>query len=346
MELFSDISLYDYDLPVSLIAQTPAIPRESARLMIVSRADGAIRYKNVTDLPDFFRPGDVIIINNSKVFKARLLGKITRNGIDHRVELFLIRPIQNYWLALGKPGKKFIPGSKVSISDGFAAEVKVYYPDGTMEIDFNMPSNQVISLANVYGHVPVPPYIKNEPEMSAYQTSFAKIEGSVAAPTAGFHLTPVIRKKLITKGVEILEITLHVGLGTFLPVKTANIENHRMHAEWVNVSDTVAAKVNRAKHNHRRIVAIGTTSVRTLEGVAQINHGEMTGFSGDIDIFIKPGFKFQIIDGMLTNFHLPKSTLIILVSAFAGRENILLAYQKAIINHFRFYSFGDAMLVI
>jgi S-adenosylmethionine:tRNA ribosyltransferase-isomerase len=226
----TQISAYDYDLPSGLIAQTPAVPRQSANLMVLSRADGSITGKKISDLPDYFRKGDIVVINNTKVFKARLFGTV--NPDNYRVELFLVRPLpDNQWLALGKPGKKFKPGSIVRIAADFDAEVISYFGDGTMKVNFNMPPDEVIRLSNRYGHVPQPPYIKKEPQASDYQTSYAKIEGSVAAPTAGFHLTPEIRKRLTGKGVEILEITLHVGLGTFLPVKTAKIDAHKMHTE-------------------------------------------------------------------------------------------------------------------
>jgi S-adenosylmethionine:tRNA ribosyltransferase-isomerase len=342
------ISLFNYKLPSDLIAQTPIYPRESANLMVLSKNSGAIKHQKVINLPQFINPGDVIVINNTKVFKARLLGSIDQpDGNPFKVELFLIRPEQNNtWLAIGKPGRKFKPGHKIIITDNLKAEIISYHPDGTMNVSFHLKAAEVIQLANIYGHVPVPPYIKQEPDTDLYQTSFAKVYGSVAAPTAGFHLTEKIRNLLLNKGVEILEITLHVGLGTFLPVKTSDINAHHMHAEWAEITQSVCNRINLAINEKRRIIAIGTTTVRTLEGVALLNHGKLTQFSGDINIFIKPGFKYQIIDAMLTNFHLPKSTLLILVSAFAGRKIILNAYDEAIKNNYRFFSFGDAMLII
>jgi S-adenosylmethionine:tRNA ribosyltransferase-isomerase len=348
VEPTNNISEYDYDLPVEFIAQTPACPHESAKLMVVGKNTGSISDRHVFNLPDYFQQGDILVINNTKVFKARLYGVINqKDGTEYKVELFLVHPTNdNLWLALGKPGKKFKPGTEIKIAPDFRGLIINYHADGTMDVKFNLSNHEVIAKSNIYGHVPVPPYIKNEPDSDKYQTSYAKVEGSVAAPTAGFHLTERIRNILIQKGVEILEITLHVGLGTFLPVKTTNLESHHMHEEWSNITYDVANKINLAKINHRRIVAVGTTTVRTLEGIAALNKGILTGYSGKLNLFIKPGFEFKIIDGMLTNFHLPKSTLIILVSAFSGRDRIISAYQHAKENNYRFYSFGDAILII
>lgn len=337
------ISDFYYHLPGEFIAQTPANPRESAKLMVLDRSVKTIQHKRVADLPTYFRKGDVVVINNTKVFHARLHG--TTNG--HRVELFLVRPIaSNQWLALGKPGKKMHIGNTIRFADDFSAIIQEKRADGTLVVGFSQKPHDVIAKANIYGTVPVPPYIKTIPNDRDYQTSYAKIEGSVAAPTAGFHLTKHIRNQLLGLGVQILEITLHVGLGTFLPVKTQTIEDHTMHSEWASVSAQVAAAITKAKLHRQRIVAIGTTTVRTLEGIATLHNGKLETFEGDINLFIKPGFQFQIVDAMLTNFHLPKSTLIILVSAFGGRKFIRKAYNEAISNNYRFYSFGDAMLIV
>jgi S-adenosylmethionine:tRNA ribosyltransferase-isomerase len=339
----TDASAFDYVLPPGFIAQTPAVPRESANLMILGRADGSVRHQKVADLPDFFRAGDVIVINNTKVFHARLRATVNTKS----VELFLVRPHGNdAWLALGKPGKKFTLQSAVSIAPDFSGTVTGKNSDGTFFITFNRNPQDVIEQANQFGEVPVPPYIKKLPEENDYQTVYAKHEGSVAAPTAGFHITKNILSKLKEKGVTILEITLHVGLGTFMPMKSETIESHIMHGEWVNISDEIAATINKAKLNKQRVIAVGTTTVRTLEGVTALHNGKLRGYQGDINLFIKPGFHFEIIDALLTNFHLPKSTLIVLVSAFAGRENILHAYKEAMNHKYRFYSFGDAMLII
>jgi S-adenosylmethionine:tRNA ribosyltransferase-isomerase len=335
---------FDYYLPLQNIAQTPANPRESAKLMVIQKNTGTIEHRHISDIADYFQRGDVVVVNNSKVFHARLRGTV--NGTS--VEIFLVRPITRYsWLALGKPGKKIIPGSVVTIAQDFIAQIERKNPDGTLRINFGSTPGEVIKKANIYGEVPIPPYIKTIPKDRDYQTVYAKHVGSVAAPTAGFHLTENILSELEQKGVTILEITLHVGLGTFMPIKSAMIDTHAMHSEWAEISESTAKTIRDAKKNKKRIIAIGTTSVRTLEGVASLhNNGQLEAFRGDINIFIKPGFRFHIIDGMLTNFHLPKSTLIVLVSAFAGREMTLHAYKEAVMHDYRFYSFGDAMLIL
>ncbi len=334
---------FDYALPKNLIAQTPANPHESANLMLLHKNDGTIEHYTVADLPSFFRKGDIIVVNNTKVFHARLRAKIH----DKLVELFLVRPlINNTWLALGKPGKKFTPQTIVTISSDFSGSVVSNNTDGTFIISFPFSPNEVIRQANIYGEVPVPPYIKTIPNDADYQTVYAKYMGSVAAPTAGFHLTKNILRQLKNNGVTILEITLHVGIGTFMPMKSDTVEEHTMHSEWVNIPKNIATTINTAKQNHQRIIAIGTTTVRTLEGVAALNKGMIKTFEGDINLFITPGFHFNVVDALLTNFHLPKSTLIVLVSAFANRERILHAYREAVDRKYRFYSFGDTMLII
>jgi S-adenosylmethionine:tRNA ribosyltransferase-isomerase len=339
----TSISLYDYILPTERIAQTPAIPRESAKLMTLDRTQKTIGHNHVSDLPLFFRKGDVLVINNTKVFRARLHGTIEGKS----VELFLVRPLDgSRWLALGKPGKKIAIGKSITIQDDFVATVFEKRTDGTLIVGFNLTPTQTIAQANKYGTVPIPPYIKTIPDDKEYQTSFAKREGSVAAPTAGFHFTAKILATLQNKGVEIIEITLHVGLGTFLPIKSDTLEEHTIHTEWVDVSSAAAEKINQAKNENRRIVAVGTTTVRTLEGVAALHNGHMHAYQGEIGLFITPGFNFSVIDGMVTNFHLPKSTLLVLVSAFAKREFILEAYNQAVQRNYRFYSFGDAMLIV
>lgn len=341
------INDYDFALPDERIAQTPAIPRESAKLMVLDRQTGTIEHHHVYDLPVFFKSGDVVVINNTKVFKARLLGEIINDGQTHTVEILLSKPLDTYtWLAIGKPGKKLKPNIRIDIAENFSVIIVEHHTSQTLIVKFEEPTDKIMELANRYGHVPNPPYIKHEPNSSDYQTSYAKILGSAAAPTAGFHLTPHIRQQLTQKGVEIHEITLHVGLGTFLPVKSEFIEDHTMHSEWVNITAEVTSAINKAKSEHRRIIAVGTTSVRTLEGIAALHNGQLIPYTGDIKLFIKPGFQFHIMDAMLTNFHTPKSTLVILVSAFAGREKILHAYDQAIKNDYRFFSFGDAMLII
>lgn len=341
------VSLFDYDLPRERIAQGPAIPRESARLMVIDRKKDTRIHTTVSCLPDYLRRGDVLVINDSKVFRARLSGTLHTPDAAHRiVELFLVRPATGTaWIVLGNPGKRFKPGSTVTIGRDFSAVIVAKNPDGTMLADFGRSRTSVIGKANTYGQIPVPPYIKTLPKQGEYQTVYAKAYGSVAAPTAGFHLTAPLMERLKKRGVRIVRITLHVGLGTFMPIKTDTLEGHGMHAEWVQITKSVSEEILLAKKEHRRVIAVGTTSVRTLEGVAAANNGTLVPYSGDINLFILPGFRFRIVDGMLTNFHLPKSTLLVLVSAFAGRERMLRAYGEAIRNNYRFYSFGDAMLI-
>lgn len=325
--MHTNIHQFDYPLPQDLIAQTPATPRESAKLMVLNRKTKTIKHDHIYNLPNYFTKGDVIVINNTKVFHARL-----RSG---NKELFLVRPLKNnLWLAIGR---KLFPGMNVKFSEDFIASIHEKHPDGTLRVSFNQ--DKVITFANKYGEVPIPPYIHSIPSDREYQTSYAKIDGSVAAPTAGFHLTKNIRTQLKQKGVQILEITLHVGLGTFLPIKTEAVEEHIMHSEWVEILPGVSKKITDAKKEKRRVIAIGTTTTRALEGT------QAQPFQGDVDLFIKPGCTFHIVDAMLTNFHLPKSTLLVLVSAFSNREFILEAYNEAVKNNYRFYSFGDAMFI-
>jgi S-adenosylmethionine:tRNA ribosyltransferase-isomerase len=334
---------FTYFLPQEHIAQTPAEPRESAKLMVLNRAEQTRTHHHVSDLPSFFRSGDIVVINNTKVFRARLHGLIK----GKQVELFLVRPEGNsLWLALGRPGKKFQIGQIIEIAPDFIATVHKKHEDGTLTVGFGLSAEQTIAKANTHGSVPLPPYIKTIADDATYQTSYAKHVGSVAAPTAGFHLTPQIRQMLTNQGVTFVEITLHVGLGTFLPIKSDTLESHAMHSEWVQVSEEAARIIKKAKQEKKRVIAIGTTTVRTLEGVAAKNNGEITAYEGDVSLFITPGFQFRIIDGMLTNFHLPKSTLLVLVSAFATREFILSSYEDAVRHNYRFYSFGDAMLIV
>jgi S-adenosylmethionine:tRNA ribosyltransferase-isomerase len=341
--MITSVHDYEYYLPENLIAQTPANPRESARLMVIHKNTDDLLHHHVSDLPEFFHSGDVVVINNSKVFHARLHGKLE----NILVEVFLIRPRDDStWIVLGKPGKKFIVKQSISIAPDFTGVIEEKNPDGTMIINFHESPDAVITKANLYGEVPVPPYIKTIPKDEDYQTVYASQIGSVAAPTAGFHLTKNILSTLKQKGVTIVEITLHVGLGTFMPMKSETVESHAMHSEWVEVTPDTVQIINEAKISNRRIIAIGTTSVRTLEGVASQNNGTLVPYKGDVNIFIKEGYQFHVIDAMLTNFHLPKSTLLVLVSAFAGHHAILHAYKTAVEEHYRFYSFGDAMLIV
>jgi S-adenosylmethionine:tRNA ribosyltransferase-isomerase len=384
---------FDYHLPSELIAQTPIEPRDHSRLMIINRETKAVENRHFFDIVEYFKPGDVLVWNNSKVFKARLHGRIlldeeTDNlekttGKDSPysdvirnapvVEIFLVRPMENrgVWKVLAKPGKKLRLGMKVVFAEDFIGEVVAKELDGTVLVQFADDDMIVREKANKYGEVPLPPYVEKSESSEQtskennYQTVYAKHEGSVAAPTAGFHFTSELIEKLKTKGVEFAEVTLHVGLGTFLPVKSDKVEEHQMHSEWVELTDKNADIINRAKAEGRRVVAVGTTTVRTLEGIAQLQSKvksqkskesplergrgvfkSIQPYSGDLNIFITPGFEFKIIDALITNFHLPKSTLIMLVSAFVeNREFTLECYKKAVKEKYRFYSFGDAMLI-
>ena len=339
------LSDFDYRLPPELIAQEAIEPRDQARLLVLHQDSLSFEHLHFFDLPSFLKAGDVLVFNNTKVFKARLLGTIV--GKPAPAEIFLLRPLkENFWEVLIKPGKKLQVGSQVEFAENLQCSIKEKPVDGPAVAEFNQTQAQVLLIAEKIGHVPIPPYIKKEPaKESDYQTVYAKEVGSVAAPTAGFHFTRELLEKLKQMGVQIEFVTLHVGLGTFLSVKTEKIEDHKMHSEWVEISNEVAKDINQAKKEGRRIIAVGTTTARTLEGVTK-TQGELKEFSGDINIFITPGFQFKIVDGLITNFHLPKSTLLMLVSALAGREKIMAAYQEAIDQKYKFFSFGDAMLII
>jgi S-adenosylmethionine:tRNA ribosyltransferase-isomerase len=334
---------FSYELPKEFIAQAPANPRESANLMLVNVGNKTIKHAHVGDFVEQLHPTDVLVINNTKVFKARLHGNTSTGST---VELFLVRPsTDNQWIALGKPGKKIHLNDTIHIADNFIATVAAKNQDGTLIVNFTENPAQVIEYANKYGEIPIPPYIKTIPTDGSYQTVYASQTGSVAAPTAGFHITDNLLEKIKEKGIEIVEITLHVGLGTFLPIKSDSLAEHTMHSEWVNVSDESAKHIMKAKEEGRRIVAIGTTTVRTLEGVSALYNGHLEAYTGDVNLFITPGFQFTIVDALLTNFHLPKSTLLVLVSALAGSDIIKRAYQEALAHTYRFYSFGDAMFI-
>lgn len=337
---------FDYELPETLIAQKPASPRESAKLMVLDRAKDALTHAKVKDLPSFLRAGDVLVVNVSKVFKARLTGTLD-DAKKTAVELFLVRPEASGWRALGRPGRKLEPGSKIAVARGFAATVVRKDDDGSLLVDFGLTKDEVLRRADRHGEVPLPPYITRKPKTSAeYQTAYAKTVGSVAAPTAGFHLTKALIAKLKRKGVTFLEVTLHVGLGTFLPIRSDDLTEHKMHAEQVQIPERTAREILRAKADGRRVVAVGTTALRALEGAAQRCGGEILPWHGDVDLFITPGFRFRVADALMTNFHLPKSTLLVLVSAFAGRERMLRAYNEAVKKKYRFFSYGDASLIL
>ncbi len=357
---------FDYFLPPELIAQKSIEPRDHSKLMVIDKQAHSIEDRLFFNIEQYLQAGDLLVWNNSKVFKARLIGKLlTQNnqGLwEHKreVEIFLIKPMENegVWQVLGKPGKHIMPGTRVEIAGDFWCDVMVKEQEGTILVQFFgagekcLSEEKVRESANKYGHIPIPPYVKDEPhEIEAYQTVYSKHEGSVAAPTAGFHFTPELIERLKIKGVEFAEVTLHVGLGTFLPVKSERIEDHTMHSEWVEITEENAEKINKAKSEGRRVIAVGTTTVRTLEAVARLDrdkniHHFIHPYRGEVNIFITPGFEFKIIDALITNFHLPKSTLLMLVSALAkDREFMLSCYKKAVEEKYRFFSFGDAMFI-
>ena len=343
-------SFFDYELPHELIAQHSIEPRDHSRLMFVDRKTGRWQHKVFYEILNEFYAGDVLVMNNTKVFRARLQAVVH----GRRIELFLLRPREDgVWDALVKPGKYVSVGDIVELGE---IRGEVLSKTDIVQIRFNQPDTQIIEYANIHGEIPIPPYVEEIPlELDQYQTVYAQETGSVAAPTAGFHFTKELLEKIQQKGIEIHYVTLHVGLGTFRPMKSDTIEEHQMHSEFVSIDSNVAQAINQAKEEGRRVIAVGTTTVRTLEGVVAQDAGMRTsnvisvlpskGFSGDINIFITPGFRFRVVDALITNFHLPKSTLLVLVSAFAGREQILTAYQEAVHQNYRFFSFGDAMFI-
>ncbi len=350
-----ETSLFDYPLPPERIAQKPMEPREAAKLLVLDRKTGAVEDKHVGDLPSLLRKGDLLVFNDSKVFKARLTAEIygmhTREA-GKKVEIFLLRPEGSLWLALARPGKKLHVGCRVMFADGSKARIMGKRDDGTVDIDFGIHPDRVFDLADQFGEVPVPPYVEPTAEnTSVYQTTYAKNVGSVAAPTAGFHFTNALLETIRNNGIETAFVTLHVGVGTFRPMKSETLEEHDMHEEWAQVPEETAVMIQKAKQEGRRVIVVGTTAMRALESWAKVQeikpellgkNGEWSGFT---NLFITPGFEFKVADGLITNFHLPKSTLIVLVSSFAGREQVMHAYQHAIENDYRFYSFGDTMLI-
>ncbi len=336
---------FSYELPKELIAQDPLKDRSSSRLMVLGRADGAIKHRIFHDLPNYLNPGDCLVLNNTKVLPARLFG--TKEGTKAKIELLLLnRKEADVWETLVKPGKKAKIGTKAIFGDGqLYGEVIAVTTEGNRLIRFTYKGvfEEVLSQL---GEMPLPPYITHQLEdKQRYQTVYAKEEGSAAAPTAGLHFTPQLLAQVKEKGVSIAEVTLHVGLGTFRPVKTENILDHTMHSEYYSIAQDQANLINQAKDQGGRIIAVGTTSTRTLE-TASDGAGHVKASSGWTQIFIYPGYQFKCIDGLVTNFHLPESTLLMLVSALAGREQVLHAYQEAVRERYRFFSFGDAMLII
>lgn len=335
---------YDYDLPEELIAQDPLEDRSSSRLMVLDRQTGDVEHRHFTDILEYLHPGDCLVINNTKVIPARLFG--VKEDTQAKIEVLLLKRKENdIWETLVKPGKKAKPGTKLVFGDGLlTAEVVDVVEEGNRLIQFHY-DGIFEEILDQLGQMPLPPYITHQlKDKNRYQTVYAKYDGSAAAPTAGLHFTKELLQKVKDMGVDITEVTLHVGLGTFRPVKVDNVLDHHMHSEFYMVSQEAADKINRAKENGHRVIAVGTTSTRTLEAAADEN-GHLQETSGWTEIFIYPGYQFKVIDALITNFHLPQSTLVMLVSALAGREHVLHAYETAVKEKYRFFSFGDAMLI-
>ena len=333
-----------FDLPEELIAQDPLEDRSSSRLLMLNKETGNTEHHIFKDIIDYLNPGDCLVLNNTKVIPARLLG--VKEDTGAAVEVLLLKRHENdVWETLVKPGKKCRPGARLSFGDGILkAEVLEVVEEGNRLIHFEYEGIWEEVLDSL-GEMPLPPYITHKlQDKNRYQTVYAKYEGSAAAPTAGLHFTPELLKQIEDKGVDIAYVTLHVGLGTFRPVKVDNILEHHMHSEYYQISQEAADKINKAKDNGNRVICVGTTSTRTVESAADEN-GRLQECCDNTEIFIYPGYKFKVLDALITNFHLPESTLVMLVSALAGRENVLNAYNEAVAEKYRFFSFGDAMFI-
>ncbi|MGB5816816.1 MAG: tRNA preQ1(34) S-adenosylmethionine ribosyltransferase-isomerase QueA [Thermoanaerobaculia bacterium] len=335
-------SEFDYSLPDDRIAQVPA-PRGTSRLLVLA-GSGAVHHHRISDLPQLLVAGDLLVVNNTKVIPARLFGRW--EGTGGRVELLLVERLgPTEWLSLVRPGRRARPGSRLQLGPGLEAEVLAKDESARYRLRFSAPIEPHLDRL---GHVPLPPYIRREDrpdDRTSYQTVFARTAGAVAAPTAGLHFTSELLDELRRAGVGVAEVTLHVGLGTFKPVSVEQVEQHRMDAEWYELPEPTAAAIRETRRQGGRVVAVGTTVVRTLESVARKQGGEIDADRGTTDLFITPGYEYRVVDLLLTNFHLPRSTLLMLVCAFGGRERVLAAYQQAIETGYRFYSYGDAMLI-
>lgn len=333
-----------FDLPEELIAQDPLEDRSSSRLLVLNRETGAVEHHVFKEVINYLEEGDCLVINDTKVLPARLIG--SRIGTDAKIEVLLLKRKENdIWETLVKPGKKAKVGTRISFGDGLlVGEVVDIVEEGNRLIHFEY-EGIFEEILDQLGQMPLPPYITHHLEdKNRYQTVYAKHTGSAAAPTAGLHFTPELLKQIEDKGVQIARVTLHVGLGTFRPVKVENILEHHMHSEFYQIDEDAANKINHAKDTGKRVICVGTTSCRTVESAAKEN-GRLEPTSGWTEIFIYPGYEFKILDCLITNFHLPESTLVMLVSALAGRENVLAAYEEAIKERYRFFSFGDAMMI-
>ena len=334
-----------YDLPPELIAQTPLEKRDESRLLCLDKATGEWSHHHFYELPDFLRAGDCLILNNSRVLPARLLGHRLPGGGACEVLLLLQDKGDKVWECLVRPGKHLREGARVSFGDGeLTAEIAEVLPDGNRLVRFDY-EGIFLEVLERLGKMPLPPYIKEElQDQERYQTVYSKVNGSAAAPTAGLHFTPELLERIAAKGVGVGYVTLHVGLGTFRPVKEDEIEQHDMHSEYCTIPQETADLINRTKANGGRVICVGTTSCRTIESWAG-EDGTMTATGGWTNIYIYPGYRFKVTDALVTNFHLPESTLIMLVSALAGREHVLAAYEEAVRERYRFFSFGDAMFI-
>jgi S-adenosylmethionine:tRNA ribosyltransferase-isomerase len=338
-----DISLFDYELSEDLIAQKPCYPRDNSRLLnCIEKVSEDLKFK---DLPKILNPGDVLVINNTRVIPSRLFGK--RDEVNIEVTLHL-KVKRNLWRAFIKPGRKCKIGEIIIFKNNLKAKLIEKFVQGDVLLEFNKGDQNLLNAVNHQGEMPLPPYIKRKiksnDDKENYQTIFADLDGAVAAPTAGLHFTGKLINQLQKKGILFAPITLHVGAGTFLPVKVNNIFDHKMHKEWGSVGKITAEIINDAIANNKRIISVGTTSLRILETIAKTNNGKIKPWSGFTDLFITPGFKFKIVNLLITNFHLPKSTLLMLVSAFHGRDNIFKKYQYAITQKYRFFSYGDSCI--
>ncbi len=334
---------FNYDLPENLIAQTPLKNRASSRLLVMDRHTGELEHRHFSDIKDYLNEGDVLVINDTKVIPARLMGVKEDTGAI--IELLLLKDIgEDKWECLSRPQKRLHQGTIIKFGDELSAEVLELLPEGVTRVKM-LYEGIFLEILDRLGEMPLPPYIHEKlTEKDRYNTVYAKIEGSAAAPTAGLHFTKELLDELKNKGIIITNVTLHVGLGTFRPVEVDDIKNHHMHSEFYQMSKETADILNKAKKENRRIIAVGTTSTRTLETIIK-KYDCFKECSGNTDIFIYPGYEFKAIDGLITNFHLPKSTLVMLVSAFSKREFILNAYQEAVKKEYRFFSFGDSMFI-
>ena len=335
---------FSFDLPQELIAQDPLKDRAGSRLLVLDKGTGETSHHVFRDIKDYLHPGDCLVINDTKVIPARLIG--SKVGTDAKIEILLLkRKEDNVWETLVKPGKKAKPGARISFGEGLLiGEVIDVVEEGNRLVRFTY-DGIFEEILDQLGQMPLPPYITHQLEdKNRYQTVYAKHSGSAAAPTAGLHFTPELLQEIEGEGVDIASVTLHVGLGTFRPVKVDNILEHHMHSEFYQIEESEAEKINRAKERGGRVICVGTTSCRTIESAADEN-GHLRAGSGWTDIFIYPGYKFKLLDCLITNFHLPESTLLMLVSALAGREHVLAAYEEAVRERYRFFSFGDAMFI-